>query len=126
MERQTVYTVTANCHDCYRCVRSCPVKAISLRNGQAQVEDALCIKCGSCVRECPQGAKTIRSDLTDVKTAGETFSLVASIAPSFAAVYSGNLANRLPSALRTIGFSHAAETAEGERNNCQKHTQKCA
>ena len=67
----TVYTVTANCQDCYRCVRVCPVKAISVRDGQACIEDDLCIKCGTCVRECPQHAKTIRSSLYAVKrTAG--------------------------------------------------------
>ncbi len=25
-----IYTVTAHCQDCYRCVRACPVKAIQV------------------------------------------------------------------------------------------------
>ena len=112
--RNTVYTVTANCQDCYRCVRVCPVKAISVREGQACIEDELCIKCGTCVRECPQHAKTIRSSLYAVKellSSGRP--VAASVAPSFAAVFDGARAARLPSALRKLGFSYVSETAEG-------------
>jgi iron only hydrogenase large subunit-like protein len=113
-KQNTVYTVTANCQDCYRCVRVCPVKAISVRDGQACIEDDLCIKCGTCVRECPQHAKTIRSSLHAVK---ELFAsgrpAAASVAPSFAAVFDGWRATRLPSALRRLGFSYVSETAEG-------------
>jgi iron only hydrogenase large subunit-like protein/uncharacterized Fe-S cluster-containing protein len=112
--RKTVYTVTANCQDCYRCVRVCPVKAISVREGQARIEDELCIKCGTCVRECPQHAKTIRSSLYAVKELLESGrTVVASVAPSFSAVFDGWRASRLPSALRRLGFRYVSETAEG-------------
>lgn len=111
---KTVYTVTANCQDCYRCVRVCPVKAISVRDGQARIEDDLCIKCGTCVRECPQHAKTIRSSLYAVKELLESGRPVAaSVAPSFAAVFDGWRASRLPAALRRLGFRYVSETAEG-------------
>jgi iron only hydrogenase large subunit-like protein len=111
---KTVYTVTANCQDCYRCVRVCPVKAISVRDGQARIEDDLCIKCGTCVRECPQHAKTIRSSLYAVKELLESGRPVAaSVAPSFAAVFDGWRASRLPAALRRLGFRCVSETAEG-------------
>jgi iron only hydrogenase large subunit-like protein len=66
------------------------------------------------VRECPQGAKKIRSDKDKAKeliASGQ--SVAASVAPSFAAVYSGSLANRLPSLLRGLGFKYVSETAEG-------------
>ncbi|NLT15211.1 MAG: 4Fe-4S binding protein [Clostridiales bacterium] len=113
-KQNTVYTVTANCQDCYRCVRVCPVKAISVRDGQACIEDDLCIKCGTCVRECPQHAKTIRSSLHMVKELlafGRP--VAASVAPSFAAVFDGWRATRLPAALRRLGFRYVSETAEG-------------
>ncbi|MDR2735174.1 MAG: 4Fe-4S binding protein [Spirochaetota bacterium] len=113
---QTIYTITANCQDCYRCVRECPVKAIRISGGQARVVDSLCIKCGTCVRECPQGAKTVRSSLDEAKAllAGGGIT-AASIAPSFAARFPGALGSRLPSALRRLGFKFAAETAEGAK-----------
>ena len=114
MRQNTVYTVTANCQDCYRCVRACPVKAIRVSGGQARIEDNLCIKCGTCVRECPQGAKKIRSDLDEAKKLIESGQLtVASVAPAFAAVFSDGLAARLPSVLRQLGFRYVSETAEG-------------
>lgn len=117
----TVYTIAANCQDCYRCVRACPVKAIKVSGGQAQIVDELCIKCGTCVRECPQSAKTIRSSLWIVKTLIESGrSVVASVAPSFPAVFSGSNARRLPSALKKLGFEHVAETAEGAKYITEK------
>ncbi len=113
-KQSIIYTVTANCQDCYRCVRACPVKAIQVNGGQAFVKDSLCIKCGTCVRECPQGAKTIRGSLERVRRLlAEGGRVAASVAPSFPAVFTGWRAARLPAALRLLGFKHAAETAEG-------------
>ena len=115
-QANTVYTVAANCQDCYRCVRVCPVKAISVHNGQARVEDELCIKCGTCVKECPQHAKTIRTSLDTVKSLlASGVKVAASVAPSFAAVFSGWQSTRLPSALKLLGFSYVSETAEGAK-----------
>jgi iron only hydrogenase large subunit-like protein len=114
MQQKTIYTVEANCQDCYRCVRVCPVKAISVRDGQASIEDDLCIKCGTCVRVCPQHAKTICSSIDIVKgliSSGKK--IAASVAPSFAAVFNGWRSTRLPSALRQLGFNQVSETAEG-------------
>lgn len=116
MRQSTVYTLTANCQDCYRCVRICPVNAIRVNRGQAQVQDELCIQCGTCVRECPQHAKKIISSLDQAKKIMKKGGLtVASVAPSFAAVYSKDMSSRLPSALRRLGFNHVCETAEGAK-----------
>lgn len=115
-EDNVVYTVTANCQDCYRCVRFCPVKAIKVSGGQACIEDDLCIKCGTCVRECPQRAKTIRSSVEEVKDLLNSGRKVAvSVAPSFAAVFDGWRTTRIPSALRRLGFEYVSETAEGAK-----------
>ncbi len=83
-----VFTNKARCRDCYRCVRVCPVKAIRMHEGQANVVQARCISCGTCVRECPQRAKSYRHDLGRAR---ELFlpgvRVAASLAPSFAAVF---------------------------------------
>jgi iron only hydrogenase large subunit-like protein/uncharacterized Fe-S cluster-containing protein len=111
-----VYTLTANCRDCYRCVRVCPVKAIRIRDGQAYVDDTRCIQCGTCVRECPQHAKTIRTDTERVRELlGSGARVAVSIAPSFATVFPGWKSTRIPAALRRLGFGYVAETAEGAR-----------
>lgn len=115
-KKSVVYTVTANCQDCYRCVRVCPVKAISVIDGQAYVEDELCIKCGTCIRECPQGAKTMRSSIGQVKELLESGRKVAvSVAPSFAAVFPARDSGKIPTALKKLGFHYISETAEGAK-----------
>ncbi len=111
---QVVFTNKARCRDCYRCVRVCPVKAISMHKGQAMVEPERCLACGTCIRECPQGAKQFRNDIEcAVRLLGSGRPVAVSLAPSFAAAYSDWERKRLPSALRKLGFSHIAETAIG-------------
>ncbi len=109
-----VYTSQAMCRDCYRCVRVCPVHAIKMDHGQAQVVPELCIACGTCIDECPQHAKAYRTDYSKVIDMLEKGDRVAiSIAPSFASCYSEWAFKRLPSALRALGFQYVAETAVG-------------
>ena len=115
--QQIIYTINANCQDCYRCVRECPVKAIKINSGQAMIEGNLCIKCGNCVRECPQYAKIVRSDLAMARSIfTEEKVVVASVAPSFPVLFPGVLTRLLPSALRQLGFKYVCETAEGAKH----------
>ena len=57
-----VYTIEAECQDCYKCVRHCPVKAIQVKDGHAAVVAELCVACGRCVEVCPVKAKQVRND----------------------------------------------------------------
>lgn len=112
--RQIVFTLTARCRDCYRCLRNCPVKAIRMQNGQAYVDETRCIACGTCIRECPQQAKTFRYDINSAQKLIDSGAFVsASIAPSFAAVFNGWQRMRLPSALRALGFRFVGQTSHG-------------
>jgi NAD-dependent dihydropyrimidine dehydrogenase PreA subunit len=117
-----VSTNPARCRDCYRCVRVCPVKAVRVAGGQAEVVPELCIACGSCVRACPQHAKVTRDDLPAVQAAlraGRT--VVATVAPSVAAYFPvDGAADRgllslepMTEALTALGFAAVAETAVG-------------
>ncbi|HQL93469.1 MAG TPA: [Fe-Fe] hydrogenase large subunit C-terminal domain-containing protein [Candidatus Hydrogenedentes bacterium] len=111
---QVVFTHTARCRDCYRCLRACPVKAIRVVDGQAYVDADRCIACGTCIRECPQHAKQYRRDLDRAERlmAGPG-AKAASVAPSFAALFGPEDRDRLPAALRRLGFDHVGETAVG-------------
>lgn len=112
--QQVIFTNEARCRDCYRCVRVCPVKAIKVENNQACVDETRCIVCGTCVRECPQGAKMYRRDIAKADEILKSGAFVAaSIAPAFAGVFEEWEYQRIPAALRRLGFKYVAETAVG-------------
>ena len=41
----------ARCQHCYKCVRHCAVKAISVRDEQARIMVDHCINCGRCLED---------------------------------------------------------------------------
>ena len=83
-----VYTLKQECHDCYKCIRECHVKAIKIENGSASVLNDKCIACGHCVIACPSGAKRVRNDIDKVKTLlTAQKKIYVSLAPSWAGVY---------------------------------------
>lgn len=108
-----VYTLINECHDCYRCVRDCPVKAIKIENNHASVISEKCISCGTCVKVCPSNAKCVRTDLEKVKNL-----LIAqkdvyvSLAPSWRSVFE-NSAQKMIAILKRLGFKEVSETAIG-------------
>lgn len=104
----------ANCKNCYKCIRHCPVKSISFSGDQAQIIPDECILCGQCFIVCPQNAKVIRDDSEKAKSLihGDA-PVIASIAPSFAAVFPGVGIKGMENALKKLGFFAAEETADG-------------
>ncbi|MCD8498758.1 MAG: PAS domain-containing protein [Clostridiales bacterium] len=104
----------ANCKNCYRCIRHCPVKSIAFRNEQAEIISKSCILCGQCLLECPQNAKYINSERDTIQTCiarGEK--LYVSLAPSFTAAFPGISVAQMSQALKQLGFAHVEETAIG-------------
>lgn len=119
-----VTTVAERCRDCYRCIRSCPVKAIRIEAQKdkirARIEENLCVLCGRCVLACPQGAKKVTSDLERVREwlASGAF-VAASVAPSFAGVLPLRHSLVLPAILKTLGFALVQETSWGAELVCR-------
>lgn len=105
--------IKANCKNCYKCIRNCPVKAIRLTNHQAQIVEDLCIGCGSCFRVCPQNAKYVASDVDVIKGWINEGPVVLSLAPSFPAAFDVDDPFRIPGALKKLGFIAVEETAAG-------------
>jgi len=103
----------ANCKNCYKCVRNCPVKAIKIEDHQAQIILDECILCGNCITVCPQNAKEVRSDVAVVKEMLKGGEVYASVAPSFIASYPVKSLEEFSRALLHLGFSGAFETATG-------------
>lgn len=103
----------ADCKNCYKCLRSCPVKAIKFENQQAKIDEERCIECGHCLTVCPQNARKIKSDLDIVKKAiNGGKKVIASIAPSFAGFFYEH-EGKVVAALKSLGFSIIEETAVG-------------
>lgn len=103
----------ADCKNCYKCLRSCPVKAIKFENEQATIDEVRCIECGHCLTICPQNAREIKSDLDTVKKAiNSGKKVIASLAPSFAGFFDVQK-GKVVSALKKLGFSIVEETAVG-------------
>ena len=104
----------ANCKHCYKCVRNCRVKAISVKNEQAHIVREACIHCGLCLEVCPQNAKTFASDLDKIKRFLRTGTkTVISLAPSFMGVLPFEKPGQIVAALMKLGFAEVRETAEG-------------
>ncbi|SHJ61660.1 [Fe-Fe] hydrogenase large subunit C-terminal domain-containing protein [Desulfofundulus thermosubterraneus] len=123
-----ITTVADRCRDCYRCIRSCPVKAIRIEAEndklRARIVEDLCVLCGRCVLTCPQGAKKVTSRLERVKellACGGP--VVASVAPSFAAVLPTDHALALPALLKALGFALVQQTSWGAELVCRAQKQ---
>lgn len=104
----------AKCSHCYRCVRTCHVKAITVKDQQAQIIADSCIYCGDCLNECPQDAKIYLSDLHKVKTwIAADVPIAVSLAPSYRSLFQFNEPGQVFDALKRLGFTYVRETAEG-------------
>ncbi len=108
-----VYTLKNECHDCYKCIRECPVKAIKIQDNSASVINEKCIACGHCVRVCSSSAKRVRNDIEKVKKLLlKNKEVYVSLAPSWKGVY--NISEkRFISVLKQLGFKAVSETALG-------------
>ncbi|MDO4294582.1 MAG: [Fe-Fe] hydrogenase large subunit C-terminal domain-containing protein [bacterium] len=111
------------CKHCYKCVRTCEVKAIMVKNEKAEIMPDKCILCGHCLLACPQEAKTLVSDLGMVKNwirRGET--VLLSMAPSYMGLLEYESIGQVNTALRKLGFSEVRETSEGAAIVTEEYT----
>ena len=112
MNHAIVSTISDRCKRCYSCIRECPASAIRVIDGQAKVIEERCIVCGHCVKVCSQDAKQIFSEIETVYELLKNEKTIAIVAPSFAASFPDNY-QKVPSAIRKLGFDQVIETAFG-------------
>jgi transcriptional regulator with PAS, ATPase and Fis domain/iron only hydrogenase large subunit-like protein len=112
---EPIITYKERCRRCYSCVRACPVKAIKVDQGFAQIIYDRCIGCGNCL-SCPQNAKVIVDRMV------RTQELLASGAPvvavlgcSFPAFFNTVTPGKLVAGLKSLGFLEVHEGAYGAR-----------
>ena len=105
----------ANCKNCYKCLRECPVKAITVIGDRARIRDDLCVLCGHCTSACSFNAKEVVNDIAAIKKLlGGKKKVIASVAPAFAASFVADF-GAFKAALLKLGFADVYETALGAR-----------
>ena len=106
-------TVKDNCHECYACVRNCPVRAVRVRNGRAEIMEDRCISCAQCINICSQKAKEVYNYKDEVKKILQSNKkVIAGLAPSFPASSEASF-SEWELSLKKIGFSKIYEVAWG-------------
>ena len=110
-----VFTIKDRCRVCYTCVRECPVKAIRIINGQAEVISSRCIGCGNCVQVCSQNAKQFLDNTKNViELLNSKRTKVALLAPSFAAEFTEISDYRiLIGMIKKLGFDYVCDVSFG-------------
>lgn len=109
-----IETIKNLCHECYACVRNCPVNAVRVSNGQAEVLEERCIHCGNCVKICAQNAKEVQNFTPKVKELLENAErVVVGLAPTFPAYDPELSLNHWISYLEKLGFKKVYEIAWG-------------
>ena len=114
---------TANCKNCYKCIRNCPVKAIRVENQQAQIIEDQCILCEKCTSVCPQHAKVEHDDIPDIQkeiAAGKK--VIASVHPAYLVRYGWNSVHLLEEKLQKMGFWKVFDAAQGAAMMKQEYT----
>ncbi|HHY71594.1 MAG TPA: PAS domain-containing protein, partial [Thermoanaerobacterales bacterium] len=109
-----VWTEKNKCKQCYTCVRQCEVKAVRVKNGQAEVLTERCISCGNCVKVCSQNAKMVKSGIKEtLDILSQKQFKVAALAPSFPAAFQAGDYKKMIAALKALGFDEVWEVAVG-------------
>jgi len=112
---EPIVTYKERCRLCYSCVRSCPVKAIKVDGGFAQIMYDRCIGCGNCL-SCPQDAKVVVDRVVRTQEMLASGSpVVAVLGCSFPAFFHTIKAGQLVAALKSLGFCEVHEGAYGAR-----------
>ncbi len=112
---EPIVTYKERCRRCYSCVRSCPVKAIKVDQGFAQIMYDRCIGCGNCL-SCPQNAKVVVDKMgitQEMLTSGAP--VVAVLGCSFPTFFHSITPGQLVAGLKSLGFLEVHEGSYGAR-----------
>ena len=117
-----IYTEREKCRGCYACIRNCPVKAIRVREGLAEVVQERCIACGICLQVCVSKAKQLESDIgVSWQLLGQYPSVIAVLSASFPAAFPEIRPRQLVTALKRLGFSEVMEDSFGAELMCREY-----
>jgi len=123
---QPIITYKERCRTCYSCVRTCPVKAIKVDGGYAEIIYERCIGCGNCLN-CPQKAKVVVDRMVktqELLASGDP--VVAVLGCSFPAYFHTYTPGQIVAGLKSLGFHEVHEAAYGVRMIAPQYTAEIA
>jgi len=103
-----------NCNHCYKCIRVCAPKAISIFETGATIDQKRCISCGECYVTCEQQALYIIDKVSEAKQAiHSSKKVIASLSPSYSGAFEEEVVGKVVTALKKLGFDRVEETSVG-------------
>lgn len=114
MKRKTVVTYTlSECIKCLKCVKSCPVSALTMVKGRVKVDQSRCINCGHCIQACHnKGLLAKGSTLEDIKSYDYTVCMVPSAMTSMCSTL--HQAQEIFNAIKMLGFDEVIDLSKVE------------
>ncbi len=109
-----IVTDSSKCKQCYSCVRNCPVKAVRIKDGKAEIIQSRCIQCGNCVKHCSRDAKMIENSVpTTQALIHSDHKTIAMLAPSYIVGLYPLSPEEIIQNLGMLGFDEVWEAAIG-------------
>ncbi|MDM8522705.1 [Fe-Fe] hydrogenase large subunit C-terminal domain-containing protein [Desulfococcaceae bacterium HSG8] len=95
------------CVGCLHVIKSCPTKAIRMKESRPVIWKNLCIGCGECIRLCPTGA--IKAATSEFEPIDKDQISVALVSPVLYSQFPEVMPENVLAGLRQMGFRHTVD-----------------
>lgn len=111
MKKSVVNYTLNSCVKCLKCIRACPVSALSMHENRISIDHSRCINCAQCISTChSKGLLAHGSTLEDLANYSYTVCLVPPALVSSCSTL--DEANQLFYAIKQLGFDEVVDTSD--------------